>query len=198
MSGSESARQWGTPPRRRRTGLRVALFVVIPIVVVLAVGAVLVGPTIAAVAQDQSVQLTTPAKAGGLTRGADPKVLESLAEISGEYDTKVQAYYEDGERPVVLWGGTTTIWLLDVEIDGFYAELERQGYAVTGRQRQPAGTVGGELECAKTTDADQDRYGVCIWMNHGALLAFLSPQRFSAETVREQVVKMLPDLVTTA
>lgn len=196
MSGSEPARQRGGPLRRRRTGLWVTLLVVVPVVLVLVAAAVLVGPTITAVARDRSVQVDTPAAAGGLHRGNDPKVLESLAAISGDYGTSVRAYYEDGEHPVVLWGGTTTVWLLDVEIDGFFAELERQGYAVSGRQRLPAGSVGGELECAATTDVEGDRYGVCIWMNHGALLAFLSPERLPAETVGRQVQKMLPDLVT--
>lgn len=185
------------PPRRRHTRLKVVLLVLLPVVLVL-VGGVFAGPAVVGIARDRSVQLVTPAMAGGLNRGNDSEVLAGLAKISDDYDTNVRAYYEDGKHPVVIWGGTTTLLLLDLEIDSFFAGLERQGYVVADRKRLSAGSVGGELECARMTDADQDRNGVCIWMNHGALLAFLSPDRLPAETVGRQVTKMLPDLVATS
>lgn len=208
MSGPALPPEWNDPGGRaprsrvpgkrrgRRTALRVTLLVIVPLLVLLAAAAVFAGPTVADIAREQSVRVETPANAGGMAKGSDPKVLNELEAIEGDFDTNVKAYYEDGGQPVVVWGGTTLLVFLDQQFDSFYKAVEEDGATVTDRAPVAAGSVGGRMECAKMTTRQEGTNGLCVWLNHGALLAFLSPDRTPPERMGTQARRMLPDMVT--
>ncbi|MQA01249.1 MAG: hypothetical protein GEV07_00485 [Streptosporangiales bacterium] len=190
----------GSPPRRRRKRrvLVVTLVVVATLLLLVGVGGVLAAPTVRDVARDQTVRTTLPAEAGGLSKGDDATVLAELDGIDlASFDTPVKGYYEDDARPIVVWGGTGLMLLLDRQMDDFFKTVEDEGDPVSRRTAVSPGRVGGRLECAAMKTADGTN-GLCVWMNHGALLAFLSPDRLPPTTAGNQVVRMLPDMVHRA
>lgn len=195
MAAPQPPRRPVARPRRRRTVWTVVLVLVAVCVLLVAVGAVLAAPTVREVVADQSVRTTLPATAGGLTKGDDAGVLAELEDIDlASFDTKVKGYYEDGKRPIVVWGGTSLLLMLDFQLDQFFHTVADGGDDVRQRTEVPAGSVGGQLECAAMV-TDDGTNGLCVWLNHGALLAFLSPDRLPPAKAGAQVVEMLPDLL---
>jgi hypothetical protein len=168
----------GPPSRRRLIALGAALLVGVA-------GAAVLGALGWRVAAQKDATLTTPPQVAGLTLDNSERA-RSTAEYlrSGlaadiQLDQSIGAVYADPahtDRSVLLFGGTTTIWQPEQDLDRLFKLVADDSGEITGLRALPAGELDGVLKCGSTA-AQADKLTVCGWADHGSVAMAMFPGR---------------------
>jgi hypothetical protein len=162
---------------------RLVLITSAVLIVVLAVAAVLYGPTLWGVSQQRDASIDTPDEAGGLRRDSSDGALataeyaRSAFATSIELDRSVGAIYSDGSsttRSVIFAGGTALLWSPAEALDSAFALVADDTGGVQSIRDVPGGELGGLVRCGRTATPEGD-LTVCGWADHGSIAVALFP-----------------------
>lgn len=183
------------PPRRRG---RLVLWLVLGGVVgvLLVVAAIVAVPILLGANSDARTTVSAPARVGGLTRQPPGSELTDVSLSASDLHSTVAGVYQGaaGTPGVYLYGGLKTDAAPQQAPDTFLDSLTGSGLTISGRQVFDDGTLDGYLKCATAVNKAQQSYGVCVWSNHGGLVATISPGRTPAQ-LAGVTRAMLPDVV---
>jgi hypothetical protein len=175
---------------RRRTALRVALWVAAAVVVLGALlGYVFVRPILA----EYPATLSTPDSVAGMPRLIDERFqdvsdqMTASLRVQAGADRSMAAFYaQDGltSRAVLVFAGTRFLLDPGAEVRGVLDGFgPRSGLVVTGVTSVSAGAMGGVVRCGETRVAGGP-LGLCVWGDHGSLGVVLGFGRTVAETAK--------------
>jgi hypothetical protein len=176
---------------RRPRNRRILIGILAGIVVVLAV---VIGVVWHFVDQ-QSVSLTLPDKAAGLTidNSDDAKqtaeYLRTAIAAKANLDNSVGGVYRDPasrDHDVMLFGGTRLLLNPSKDLDQAFTLLDEGSGSVTKLHEVPAGPLGGVMKCGTTTtegtntgtsQTENGTMPVCGWADRDSLALALFPGR---------------------
>ena len=176
----------------RRSGRRALWLSLGLLVLVIAVAAVV----IAHIAKPKPGTVTAPAQVAGLTldkqsNAADTaEYLRSAIAAGMNLDSSVGAVYSDGSgdsHSVIFVGGTTTIGSSNARLKSLFGLLNDGTDGVANVTSEPAGKLGGLVNCATTTDSNvadastPEAMAVCGWADGNTVGLALFPNREIAQ-----------------
>lgn len=186
----------GPPSGRRRSVVTLIIIGVVAAGLLAVVGVVGV-PLLA----DGSTTVSTPDRAGGLTRDTSAGRTDLLNSADGaeNLDQPANAVYGDSGDAVVVHVGYLVTARVGAEAEQALANLGTDGNDVGNRRTYPApGAVGGALACDQVygPGGGAPVLGRCVWTNHRAMVVALMHGRYR-QNPSAIMTKLLPDLVHT-
>ncbi|MEV0458855.1 hypothetical protein [Catellatospora methionotrophica] len=153
--------------------------------------AVTLGPTLIRITQQNDAKLTMPEKIGAMVRDDSPAAKDTagylLTALAAdiELDASASGIYTDPAegtaKSVMVFGGTTTMFSPERELDTVLKLMEDETGGVTGLKEYEPGDLGGVLKCG-SADSPDGIMAVCGWADHGSLALALFPGRTPAES----------------
>jgi hypothetical protein len=171
--------------RRGRRALWVSIGLLVALIAVAAV-------TIAHFAKPKPGTVAAPAHVAGLTLDKQSSAsdtadyLQSAVAAGMNLDSSVGAVYSDGSgdsHSVIFVGGTTTTGSSNARLKSLFGLLDDGTDGVANVTAEPAGKLGGLINCATTTDsnvadaATPDAMAVCGWADGNTVGLALFPNR---------------------
>jgi hypothetical protein len=178
----------------RRHGRR-ALWISVGLLVGLVAIAV---PVIVYLTRPTPARVHTPSQVAGLTRDTQSNAtstaeyLRSAVAAGLNLGSSVGAVYTDGSgdaHSVIFVGGSTTTGSTNQRLRALFGLLDDGTDGVAAVTRESPGALGGEVNCAITTDssvsdaASAESMAVCGWADSGSVGLALFPNRSVAEAV---------------
>lgn len=140
------------------------------------------------IVSEKDATLSTPATIGPLQLDgsedgkATADYLQTALSAEVDFDKAVGAVYLDGTgKNVLFFGGTTTFWTPENDLDAAFGLVTDNQGAVTGLHSVDAGQLGGTMKCGKTKTDDGD-LTVCGWADHGSLALAMFTNRAEPES----------------
>jgi hypothetical protein len=171
--------------RRGRRALWMSIGLLIALIAVAAV-------TIAYFAKPKPGTVAAPSHVAGLTLDKQSNAsdtanyLQSAVAAGMNLDSSVGAVYSDGSgdsHSVIFVGGTTTAGSSSARLKSLFSLLDDGTDGVANVTAEPAGKLGGLINCATTTDSNvadaaaPDAMAVCGWADGSTVGLALFPNR---------------------
>ncbi|WP_327008559.1 hypothetical protein OHA72_15685 [Dactylosporangium sp. NBC_01737] len=151
--------------------------------------AVVFGPTVLRVTQQNDTTVTTPAQVGAFTMDSSDDA-KNTAEyvrdaIAAEVnlDKSVGAIYKDQAQTVILVAGTARVWKPESSLSTAFKAISDDSGAVRDVRDVDAGSLGGVMRCGVTVDKEGE-IAVCGWADNGSVAVALFPGRPVADAAK--------------
>ncbi|WFE29832.1 hypothetical protein O7623_11880 [Solwaraspora sp. WMMD791] len=170
--------------RQPRTG-RTRRIVIGAVVATGLLGAGLFGSATLRILQQKDATLVPTPEAAGLVRDNSTSARDTAEYLHSAFaagidlDRSSAVVYRDPadpDRSVLFFGGTTTLWSPERDLDTLIGLVGDEEGAVSGLRGVPAGRYGGVMKCG-STPADAEEMPVCGWADHGSIAVALFPGR---------------------
>jgi hypothetical protein len=187
-SYGEPLRYPSEPPKKRRTGLKIALLVLAVLVVFGFGGGYL---ALRPILSQYPAKLTTPDTVVGMSRLTDPENQQLADKVSSELksaagaDTTVAAFYApngDPDKAVALVGATHFIRNPASGVDDTFTGFSKgSDLTVTNLISIDPGPMGGFAKCGQAVTSGV-ALAICVWGDYGSVGIVVGYTRSIAET----------------
>lgn len=186
------------PVRKRHTGLKITLAVLVVLLVACGIGGFLV---VRPVLAEYPATLSAPDTLAGMRKLTDPQFQQLSNELTSELKTTVHGtsaigafYAPNGDKPhsVMVAGATTLILNPGTQLKAAFTGLASSDLKVANVAAADAGDMGGQARCGSAS-ADEVAMGVCAWADHGSVGMVVAYNRSAADTA--QLMRTIRPLV---
>jgi hypothetical protein len=185
------------PPRRSP----VRRIVLLALLVIAVAGLGTLGYTGWQMSTQKDATITTPDTIGNLRLDKSDEGQQTADYLQTALSAEINlnqasgAVYKDGSGGSVLFfGGTSTIWSPESQLDNAFGLISDKQGAVTGLHKVDAGHFGGTMKCG-TTKSDNGNLTVCGWADHGSLALAMFPS--DPESAAAPLLRQIRDATQT-